>query len=183
MFDVWTLLVLSSQHLQHSIAGVEETPVQLTRNIEFQSRSGTKPEAVNTTFGAWVETLYSDSMLLYVSAVSLAHFMRLILVVNFVLHGFPSQQLSFCTSPSSRFEPWQSRGFMSNAISVLTQHMFQSSQSLLLSLGLRIPPLLIIGYWTFEDWMIVILLAKFDLITLFRKIQHCLHQALDLDSQ
>ena len=92
------------------------------------------------------ETIYSASMLLYVSAVSLAHFMRLILVVNFVLHGFPSQQLSFCTSPSSRFEPWQSRGFMSNAISVLTQHMFQSSQSLLLSLGLRIPPLLIIGY-------------------------------------
>ncbi|CAJ1374726.1 unnamed protein product [Effrenium voratum] len=32
-------------------------PVQLTRNLEFQSRVGSKPEAINSTFGAWVDSL------------------------------------------------------------------------------------------------------------------------------
>jgi len=44
----------------------EHIPVQLTRNIEFQSRSGTKPEAVNTTFGAWVETLSEEDSIPFV---------------------------------------------------------------------------------------------------------------------
>ena len=40
--------------------------VQLTRNIEFQSRSGTKPEAVNTTFGEWVDTLSEENSIPFV---------------------------------------------------------------------------------------------------------------------
>eukprot|EP00438_Fugacium_kawagutii_P016416 Skav206436 [mRNA] locus=scaffold295:84605:86401:+ [translate_table: standard] len=41
-------------------------PVQLTRNVEFQSRSGTKPEPVNTTFGEWVDTLSDESSIPFV---------------------------------------------------------------------------------------------------------------------
>lgn len=40
--------------------------VAVTRNLEFQSRSGSKPEAVATTFGAWLEQLETSEAVPYI---------------------------------------------------------------------------------------------------------------------
>ena len=66
-------LVIEGAHFKHENASRSafrklfgDNPVLLTRNVEFQSRAGTKPEAVNSTFGAWMDTLSEKESIPYV---------------------------------------------------------------------------------------------------------------------